>query len=206
MKTSAKALSIREICSPIRHDSMKILARMDDRIYRGWKHQRVLEILHFWSFYFRVSGNFCITTNLENIFYVLSLFMEKYPFIIQSILIRCSQNVVDWLNSAFLPGIESFSERLLELVTGNNKHRSWIIGQKWIETNFIWRISLLLGQFSLSLSFSMIRSVLGWKIGKFLIETFFFRKRSNFLNKLFFCLKLEVVRHEVDEIKRGDFS
>lgn len=125
MKTSAKALSIREICSPIRHGSMKILARMDNRIYRGWKHQRVLEILHFWSFYFRVSGNFCITTNLENIFYV-SLFMEKYPFIIQSIriLIRCSQNVVDWLNSAFLPGIESFSERLLELVTGNNKHGS----------------------------------------------------------------------------------
>lgn len=125
MKTSAKALSIWEICSPIRHDSMKILA-MDNRIYRGWKHQRVLEILYFWSFYFRVSGNFCITTNLENIFYVLSLFMEKYPFIIQSIriLIRCSQNVVDWLNSAFLPGIESFSERLLELVTGNNKHGS----------------------------------------------------------------------------------
>lgn len=102
--------------------SMKILARMDDRIYRGWKHKRVLEILHFWSFYFRVSGNFCITTNLENIFYV-SLFMEKYPFIIQSIriLIRCSQNVVDWLNSSFLPGIESFSERLLVGGTGNRK-------------------------------------------------------------------------------------
>ena len=96
---------------------------------------------------------------------------------------------------------------MAELVTGSNKHGSSVkSGSKRILFDVLvcWNNSLFPSP--PSLDDSRRSGLENWKIFDRDFLFFFFLKEVEFLEQTFFWLKLKVVRHEIDEIKRGDFS